>query len=141
MRFPPLSSQNPTEDEIPLASTTEAAHNELVKCGSIILGAGSFTLGEVLVQVELESSAAEAEHLGGLREQAGVGQAGLARGVDQQQGAHVTTLTLYSRRHRMLLLVCLELFIPVRVSSTVVCNEEENEDWRKTGREGVEIGR
>ena len=64
---------------------------------------GSVTLGEVLVQVEVESSAAEAEHLGGLREQAGVGQASLAHGVDQQQGAHVTTLTLYRRRHGTLL--------------------------------------
>lgn len=58
----------------------------------------SLTLGEVLVQVELEAPAAEAEHLGSLGQEAGEVHAVLAHWVGQQEGPNVSGLALWRRR-------------------------------------------
>lgn len=52
------------------------------------------TLTELLVQVEFEPPAAEAEDFGGLGEQASEVQHVLADRVDQQEGAHLPWLAL-----------------------------------------------
>ena len=53
------------------------------------------TLCKFLVQVELESSAAEAKHLASLCEEAVVCQAILTHWVEQQQCPHIPTLAFY----------------------------------------------
>lgn len=58
------------------------------------LASRHFTLGEILVQVELEPSAAEAENLGSLRQQAWVVEPILTNWVYQQEGAHLSCLAL-----------------------------------------------
>lgn len=60
------------------------------------------TLGEVLVQVELEPSAAEAEDFGSLREQAWEIEPILAHWVHQQEGAQLSCLALWKRWGRVL---------------------------------------
>lgn len=54
------------------------------------------TLCEVLIQVELESSAAESKHLTCLCEEAVVCQDIVAHWVGQQQSPHIPTLAFYS---------------------------------------------
>lgn len=55
------------------------------------------TLSKVLVQVQFEPSAAEAKHLGSLREQTHMVQPILARGVHQQESAHLSCLALWKQ--------------------------------------------
>lgn len=57
----------------------------------------TITLGKVLVQVEFEPSAAEAENLGSFRQQTWVVKHILAHWVHQQEGAHLSCLALWKR--------------------------------------------
>lgn len=52
------------------------------------------TLGEILVQVEFEQSAAEAKNLGSLRQQAWIVKPILAHWVQQQEGTYLSCLAL-----------------------------------------------
>lgn len=58
----------------------------------------SVTLGKVLVQVELESSASEAEDLGSLGQEAGEVQVIVAQWIRQQEGPHFSSLAFWTRR-------------------------------------------